>query len=67
MEDHSLAGARLARRFGPRLGLSAADTELVAWLVEVLLVMSTLAQSRDLSDRKTIENFAAVAQSLERL
>jgi len=26
-----------------------------------------VAQSRDLSDRKTIENFAAVAQSLERL
>src|SRR5579884_312468 len=67
VEDHSLAGARLARRLCPRLGLSAADTELVAWLVEVHLVMSTVAQSRDLSDRKTIENFAAVVQSLERL
>jgi [protein-PII] uridylyltransferase len=65
IEDHSIAGARLARRLGPRLGLSAADTELVAWLVEVHLVMSTVAQSRDLSDRKTIENFAAVVQSLE--
>jgi [protein-PII] uridylyltransferase len=39
----------------------------VAWLVEVHLVMSTVAQSRDLSDRKTIENFAAVVQSLERM
>ena len=29
--------------------------------------MSSVAQSRDLSDRKTIENFAAVVQSLERL
>jgi len=67
VEDHSIAGARLARRYGPRLGLSAADTELVAWLIEVHLVMSTVAQSRDLSDRKTVENFAAVAQSLERL
>jgi [protein-PII] uridylyltransferase len=67
VEDHSLAGARLARRLGPRFGLNAADTELVAWLVEVHLVMSTVAQSRDLSDRKTIENFAAVVQSLERL
>ena len=67
VEDHSIAGARLARRYGPRFGLSAADTELVAWLIEVHLVMSTVAQSRDLSDRKTIENFAAVAQSLERL
>jgi [protein-PII] uridylyltransferase len=67
VEDHSIAGARVARRFCPRLGLTAAETELVAWLVEVHLVMSTVAQSRDLSDRKTIENFAAVVQSLERM
>src|SRR5579864_7016630 len=67
VEDHSIGGARVARRLCPRLGMSAADTELTAWLVEVHLVMSTVAQSRDLSDRKTIENFAAVAQSLERL
>ena len=39
----------------------------MAWLIENHLVMSTIAQSRDLSDRKTIENFAAVVQSLERL
>src|SRR5690348_8048413 len=67
VEDHSIAGARIARRFCPRLGLSAADTELVAWLIEQHLTMSTIAQSRDLSDRKTIENFAAVVQSLERM
>ncbi len=67
IEDHSIAGARIARRLCPRLGLNASDTDLVAWLVEVHLVMSTVAQSRDLSDRKTIENFAAVVQSLERM
>ena len=67
IEDHSIAGVRVARRLCPRLGFNAAETELVAWLVEVHLVMSTVAQSRDLSDRKTIENFAAVVQSLERL
>ena len=66
-EDHSIAGARVARRFCPRLGFSAADTETVAWLIENHLVMSSVAQSRDLSDRKTIENFAAVVQSAERL
>jgi [protein-PII] uridylyltransferase len=66
-EDHSLAGARIARRFGPRVGLNAAETETVAWLIEKHLVMSSVAQSRDLSDRKTIENFAAEVQSLERL
>jgi [protein-PII] uridylyltransferase len=67
IEDHSIAGARIARRFCPRLGLSPAETETVAWLVENHLVMSTVAQSRDLSDRRTIENFAAVVQSLERM
>jgi [protein-PII] uridylyltransferase len=67
IEDHSIAGARVARRFCPRLGLSPADTDTVAWLVEKHLVMSSVAQSRDLSDRKTIENFAAVVQSLERM
>jgi [protein-PII] uridylyltransferase len=67
IEDHSIAGARIARRVCPRLGFSPADTDLIAWLIEVHLVMSTVAQSRDLSDRKTIENFAAVVQSLERM
>ena len=67
IEDHSIAGARIARRFCPRLGLSAAETDTVAWLIEQHLVMSSIAQSRDLSDRKTIENFAATVQSLERM
>jgi [protein-PII] uridylyltransferase len=67
IEDHSLLGMRIARRLCPRLGFNAAETEIVAWLVEVHLVMSTVAQSRDLSDRKTIENFAGVVQSLERM
>ena len=66
-EDHSIAGARIARRICPRLGFSPAETETVAWVIENHLVMSTIAQSRDLSDNKTIENFAAVVQSLERL
>jgi [protein-PII] uridylyltransferase len=66
-EDHSIAGARVARRFLPRLGFSAADTETGAWLIEQHLTMSSVAQSRDLSDRKTIENFANLVQSVERL
>jgi [protein-PII] uridylyltransferase len=67
VEDHSVAGARIARRFCPRLGCSPAETETVAWLVEQHLVMSSVAQSRDLSDRMTIQNFAGVAQSIERM
>jgi [protein-PII] uridylyltransferase len=66
-EDHSIAGAKVARRLCPRLGFSAGDTELVAWLIEEHLTMSTMAQSRDLSDRRTIENFAGVVQSVEQM
>ncbi|MET0970265.1 MAG: [protein-PII] uridylyltransferase [Tardiphaga sp.] len=66
-EDHSIAGAKVARRLCPRLGFNAADTDLVAWLIEEHLTMSTVAQSRDLSDNKTIQNFAAVVQSVEQM
>lgn len=66
-EDHSVAGARIARKLCPRLGLTEAQTETVTWLVENHLVMSTIAQSRDLGDPKTIESFAATVQTLERL
>ncbi|MGQ0457352.1 MAG: [protein-PII] uridylyltransferase [Hyphomicrobium sp.] len=66
-EDHSIVGARIARRLCPRLGLSAAETELVAWLIEQHLTMSNVAHSRDISDPKTVEDFAAKVQSPERL
>jgi [protein-PII] uridylyltransferase len=66
-EDHSVAGARIALRLGPRLGLSAQETETVSWLVRHHLLMSMIAQSRDLSDAKTIADFAAVVQTMERL
>ena len=39
-EDHSLAGADVARRLCPRFGLSPAETEAVVWLVEQHLTMS---------------------------
>lgn len=66
-EDHSLAGAQVARDLCPRLGFSAAETETVAWLIEHHLEMSQYAQSRDLSDPKTIRAFADLVQSRERL
>jgi [protein-PII] uridylyltransferase len=66
-DDHSLAGAAIARKLGPRFGLSDAETETVAWLVEHHLLMSNTAQSRDLSDNATIKAFADVVQTMERL
>ena len=65
--DHSLIGAEIAERLGPRLGLTAAETETVAWLVRYHLLMSATAFKRDLSDFKTVLDFTELVQSPERL
>ncbi len=65
--DHSLTGAEVARRLCPRLGLTPANTERVAWLVEQHLTMSNMAQGRDISDPRTAEALAAIVQTQERL
>jgi len=66
-EDHSAVGAAIARRLGPRLGLAAGETDMVVWLIEQHLVMSTYAQTRDVSDPKTIRDFAHIVGTPERL
>jgi len=66
-EDHSIVGARIARKICPRLGLPAAETELVAWLIEQHLTMSNFAHSRDIADPGTVRKFADIVQSPERL
>ena len=66
-EDHSIAGAKIARKICPRLGLSTTQTELVSWLIEQHLLMSNTAQSRDLNDPRTISDFAGVMQSMDRM
>ncbi len=66
-EDHSIAGAEVARRLCPRLGLSPPIRDRVAWLIEQHLTMSNMAQGRDLSDPQTAEALAATVQTLERL
>ena len=67
MEDHSLAGVAVARKLCPRFGLDEARTETVAWLIAQHLVMSDTAQRRDLSDVRTIETFARLVGTTERL
>ena len=66
-EDHSIAGARIARRLCPRFGLSPAETDTVSWLIEHHLLMSEIAQARDIQDPETAKAFADVVQSLQRL
>ncbi len=65
--DHSILGAEVAERLCPRLGLTAGETEMVAWLVRWHLLMSATAFKRDLADFKTILDFTAQVQSAERL
>jgi [protein-PII] uridylyltransferase len=66
-EDHSIVGAEIAKELCPRLGLSKAETDTVSWLIREHLTMSDVAQRRDLSDPKTIRDFADVVQTPERL
>jgi len=65
--DHSVLGAEVAEKLCPRFGMTAAETEMVAWLVRWHLMMSETAFKRDLSDFKTILDFAEKVQSPELL
>ncbi|WP_428350368.1 [protein-PII] uridylyltransferase [Lichenifustis flavocetrariae] len=66
-EDHSKAGAAMTRRLSKRLGLTDSERDLACWLVENHLLMSNVAQTRDLADRRTIDTFVDVVGSVERL
>ncbi|MBI4968706.1 MAG: [protein-PII] uridylyltransferase [Rhodospirillales bacterium] len=65
--DHSEVGAEIALKLGPRLGLEPEETETVSWLVRHHLDMSRTAFKRDIDDPKTIQDFADLVQSPERL
>src|SRR5487761_17643 len=65
--DHSILGEEVAQKLGPRLGLSAEETETVAWLVRWHLLMSATAFKLDVDDPKTISDFVERVQSPERL
>ncbi len=65
--NHSVLGARTARRLAPRLGCTAEETETIAWLVEYHLLFSSVAFNRDISDPRTIENFIGIVRSPQRL
>ncbi|MEM8624034.1 MAG: [protein-PII] uridylyltransferase [Pseudomonadota bacterium] len=65
--DHSELGAEIAAEVCPRFGLSESETELVVWLVRHHLLMSDVAQTRDIADPLTIKAFAREVQSPERL
>ncbi len=65
--DHSILGAKVAERLCPRLGLTAAETETVAWLVRWHLLMSSTAFKRDIADPKTVADFAKAVETEDRV
>ncbi|MFV0334256.1 MAG: [protein-PII] uridylyltransferase [Tropicimonas sp.] len=66
-EDHSVLGARIARPVCKRLGLDPEEVETVEWLVRMHLVMSDMAQKRDISDPRTVADFAKAVKTRKRL
>ena len=65
--DHSVLGARDARRFCREHGLSRDDVDLVAWLVEQHLTMSMTAQKQDIGDQAVVDAFAEKVRTQRRL
>jgi len=65
--DHSSLGRLDARRFCHAHGITDGDRDLVVFLVEHHLTMSSIAQKQDLSDPDVIGRFSDLVQSEERL
>ncbi len=66
-EDHAILGAQMARKIGPRLGLKQDEVDTVEWLVRYHLLMSDMAQKRDIADPRTVRDFAKAVQTVKRL
>jgi [protein-PII] uridylyltransferase len=66
-EDHSILGAQIVRKVAPRLGLKSDEVETVEWLVRYHLLMSDMAQKRDIADPRTVRDFAKAVQTVKRL
>jgi [protein-PII] uridylyltransferase len=65
--DHSELGARDARRFCRDHALPREDAELVAWLVEHHLTMSSVAQKQDIASPEVVDAFARRVATERRL
>ncbi len=66
-EDHSVLGAQVARKLAPRFALTLEEAETVEWLVRHHLLMADTAQKRDISDPRTVRDFARAVKTRKRL
>lgn len=65
--DHSVLGAQIARKVAPQLGLNKSECDTVEWLVRYHLLMSDMAQKRDIADPRTVRDFAKAVKTVDRL
>ncbi|MGJ8686789.1 MAG: [protein-PII] uridylyltransferase [Spongiibacteraceae bacterium] len=65
--DHSTLGAVEAKEFCRYLELPNRDGNLVAWLVEKHLEMSSVSQRKDIQDPEVIRDFALMVGDQQRL
>ena len=61
--DHSKLGAADVFSFGELHGLTADDIKVISWLVESHLLMSVVAQRRDIYDPEVVADFASAVKS----
>ena len=66
-DDHSAAGATVARDVGRRLGLDEPEVATLEWLVRHHLLLADTATRRDLADETTIVRFGRTVGDSERL
>jgi [protein-PII] uridylyltransferase len=65
--DHTEQGIKLIQRIGPRMGLGPTETEVLASLIRMHLLLPDVATRRDLDDDGTIAYVANAVGSVELL